>query len=319
MRPGRKGLSVLALTTVVSWWGTAFAGAGSFQESKDANLRFAVIGDSGTGKDPQYRIARQMLARYEQPGLDLVLMLGDNIYEHGNPADYGKKFEQPYGPLLSAGVKFYAALGNHDVRRDNWQYAVGYAGFNMGGRRYYTFRYGNDLVQFFALDTTTLTKKHRGGSADPEQEAWLRNELEASRARWEIAFSHHPLYSPARRHGGNQNVREALEEILAEGRVDIVFAGHDHFYARLQPQQGILHFVNGAAAKLRKGNISDKSPLASCGNDQERSFLYLELGPEELRFEAINESGGVFDQGTISYHAEAGLKLQAHCRSRQGL
>ena len=316
MRPGQWGSSILALTAALSWWATAHAVAGSFQETQDSRLRFAIIGDSGTGKDPQYRIARQMFARYEEPGLDFVLMLGDNIYEHGNPAGYARRFEQPYGPLLSGGVKFYAALGNHDVRRNNWKYAVEYAGFNMGGRRYYTFRYGDDLVQFFALDTTTLTKKHRGGSADPEQEAWLRDELEASRARWKIAFFHHPLYSSGRRHGGNKNVREALEEILIEGRVNIVFAGHEHFYARLQPQRGILHFVNGAAAKLRKGNISDKSSLTSCGNDQERSFLYMELDPEELRFEAINEFGGVFDQGPISYDAEAGLKLQAHCKSR---
>ena len=316
MRPGQWGLPVLALTAVMAWGGTVSARAGSFQESEDAHLRFAVIGDSGTGKDPQYRIARQMFSRYQEPGLDFVLMLGDNIYEHGNPAGYAKKFEQPYQPLLSAGVKFYAALGNHDVRRGNWQYAVGYGGFNMGGRRYYTFRYGDDLVQFFALDTTTLTKKNRGGSADPEQEAWLRDELEASLARWRIAFFHHPLYSSGRWHGGNKKVREALEEILVEGRINIVFAGHEHFYARLQPQQGIVHFVNGAAAKLRKVNISDKSPLTGCGNDQERSFLYVELGPRELRFEAINDSGVVFDQGSISYDAEAGLKLQAHCRSR---
>ena len=316
MRPGQVVLSILVLAAVPCRWATTHAVAGSFQESEDSNLRFAVIGDSGTGKDPQYRIARQMFARYQELGLGFVLMLGDNIYEHGKAADYLKKFEQPYGPLLSAGVKFYAALGNHDVRRGNWQYAVGYAGFNMGGRRYYTFRYGDDLVQFFALDTTTLTKKHRGGSADPEQQGWLRAELEASKARWKIAFFHHPLYSPGRRHGGNKKVREALEEILTEGRVNIVFAGHEHFYARLQPQQGIVHFVNGAGAKLRKGNISRKSSLTGCGNDQERSFLYMELNLEELRFEAISDSGGVFDRGTITYDAEAGLKLQARCRSR---
>jgi hypothetical protein len=37
---------------------------------------------------------------------DLVIMLGDNIYGGQSPSDYVKKFEQPYGPLLQAGVKF---------------------------------------------------------------------------------------------------------------------------------------------------------------------------------------------------------------------
>ena len=45
---------------------------------------------------------------------DLVIMLGDNMYGGQTPADYVKKFEQPYAPLLAAGVKFQASLGNHD-------------------------------------------------------------------------------------------------------------------------------------------------------------------------------------------------------------
>ncbi len=308
--------SILLLTVVLSGWLTASGAVGTLQQAEDDKLRFAVIGDSGTGKKPQYRIARQMLDRYRERGLDFVLMLGDNIYEHGNRSDYVKKFEQPYGPLHSSGVKFFAALGNHDVRRGNWRQAIEYPLFNMGGRRYYAFQFGDDLVQFFALDTTTLAKKHRGGSPDPQQEAWLQDELRASRARWRIAFFHHPIYSSGRRHGGNKNVRRSLEEILVEGRVNIVLAGHDHFYARLEPQQGILHFVNGAAAKLRKGNISKKSLLTGCGNDQERSFLYIELNSQELYFEAISESGLVFDQGTISYDSEAALQLKARCQSR---
>ena len=36
------------------------------------------------------------------------------MYGGQRPADYVKKFEQPYAPLLSAGVKFQASLGNHD-------------------------------------------------------------------------------------------------------------------------------------------------------------------------------------------------------------
>ena len=83
---------IIALTAVLSGWGTASAAVGTFQKSEDSKLRFAVIGDSGTGKDPQYRIARQMSDRYRKRGLDFVLMLGDNIYGHGKRSDYAKKF-----------------------------------------------------------------------------------------------------------------------------------------------------------------------------------------------------------------------------------
>ncbi|MFB3140771.1 MAG: hypothetical protein ACE1Z1_06215, partial [Candidatus Acidiferrales bacterium] len=41
-----------------------------------APIRFAVIGDSGTGGEHQYRIAEQMAAWHERLPYDLVLMLG---------------------------------------------------------------------------------------------------------------------------------------------------------------------------------------------------------------------------------------------------
>jgi hypothetical protein len=38
-------------------------------------------------------------------------MMGDNLY---NAQDFTAKFEPPYAALLSAGVRFYAAIGNYD-------------------------------------------------------------------------------------------------------------------------------------------------------------------------------------------------------------
>src|SRR4029453_3560034 len=97
-----------------------------------ASVKFAVIGDSGRGNQPQYEVARQMSAYREQFHFSFVIMNGDNIYQ--GPAtseDYREKFEKPYQALLAEGVKFYAALGNHD---DPAQ--VHYPAFNMGGHRY---------------------------------------------------------------------------------------------------------------------------------------------------------------------------------------
>ena len=83
---------------------------------KDGSVKFAVIGDSGTGDQPQYQTARVLDDWRADFPFDLVLMLGDNIYGRSSPADYRRKFEEPYRALLDAGVKFYAALGNHDVK-----------------------------------------------------------------------------------------------------------------------------------------------------------------------------------------------------------
>ena len=77
------------------------------------NIRFAVIGDSGTGKQGQWELAKTMEAFYHRQPYEIVLMLGDNIYGGGNRKSLRLCFEKPYEKLLDSGVEFYASLGNH--------------------------------------------------------------------------------------------------------------------------------------------------------------------------------------------------------------
>jgi hypothetical protein len=77
-------------------------------------VKFAAIGDAGSGDPPQYDIANQMTRFHATFPFDRVIMLGDNIYGGQGPPDLIKKFSQPYKALLDIGVKFYASLGNHD-------------------------------------------------------------------------------------------------------------------------------------------------------------------------------------------------------------
>jgi hypothetical protein len=58
-------------------------------------------------------------------------MVGDNIYGGSSAKDFEKKFEAPYKALLDSGVKFYAALGNHDDPKERF-----YKPFNMNGERF---------------------------------------------------------------------------------------------------------------------------------------------------------------------------------------
>ncbi|MBW8868788.1 MAG: metallophosphoesterase, partial [Acidobacteria bacterium] len=82
---------------------------------KVGSLRFAVIGDMGRGDQTQIDTANQMVRWHTFFPYDFVLMLGDNIYDQsGSPESFYNRFELPYKPLLDAGIKFYAAVGNHD-------------------------------------------------------------------------------------------------------------------------------------------------------------------------------------------------------------
>jgi hypothetical protein len=152
-----------------------------FLPGSGPSVKFAVIGDSGSGTRRQYEIG-QRLAEYRKSfPFDLVLMLGDNIYGDQTPKDFVAEFEQPYKPLLDGGVKFYAALGNHDSRDQRL-----YKPFNMNGKTYYSFKAPTQDVRFFVLETDYM---------DAKQLAWLENELKTSKEIWKICYFHHPLYS----------------------------------------------------------------------------------------------------------------------------
>ena len=71
---------------------------------EEGSLRFAVVGDSGTGDAAQVELARKLEEWRAVFPFELVLMLGDNIYGKDDPRDYRRKFEQPYRPLPEAGV-----------------------------------------------------------------------------------------------------------------------------------------------------------------------------------------------------------------------
>lgn len=256
---------------------------------KEGSVRFAVFGDSGTGGGAQRRVAERLAATHKSYPFEFVLMLGDNLYGSEKPRDYTSKFEAPYKPLLDAGVKFYAALGNHDDPTQAF-----YKPFNMNGERFHTFKAPRGSVRFFALDSNYMQQA---------QLAWLEKELAASDSNWKIAFFHHPLYSSGEKHGSDEKLREQLEPLFVKYGVDVVFTGHEHFYERLKPQKGIHYIISGSAAKLREGNIGN-SELTAKGFDEGYTFMIVEIAGDDLYFQSITDKGQTVDSGVIHRRAD---------------
>src|SRR5258708_38058670 len=82
----------------------------SILPNKTDSVKFAVIGDSGTGDANQYRLAEKFIAFRTAFPYEFVLMLGDNSYNGNTGKDFQEVFERPYKPLLDAGLRLYATL-----------------------------------------------------------------------------------------------------------------------------------------------------------------------------------------------------------------
>gem|GEM_PF-134619 len=262
---------------------------------KEGSVRFAAMGDTGTGSKAQYEMSRQMAAFHQKFPFEFMIMLGDDLYGGSGPGDFRTKFELPYSALIDAKVKFYASLGNHDNPSE-----ANYKDWNMGGKRYYTFRViqgkgtpnAGTGVRFFALDSNYM---------DKVQLDWLEGELKKSSSEWKIAFFHHPLYSSGRFHGSSVDLRKLLEPLFVEYGVSVVFSGHDHIYERVKPQQGVAYFVAGSGGSLRKGNIVQSTGLTAAGFDQDYAFMMIEIDGTKLYFQTISRAGNTVDSGVIEH------------------
>jgi hypothetical protein len=261
---------------------------------QNKSVRFAVIGDSGTGDSAQYEVAQKMEAYRRATKFEFVIMLGDNIYGNHSPRDFEKKFAQPYKPLLDAGVKFYASLGNHDNPNDERLYKP----FNMGGERYYTFQRGD--VAFFALDSNYM---------DPNQLAWLDKNLKNSQASWKIGFFHHPLYNDGRHHGSDIDLRTQVLPLFQRYRVNAVFSGHEHVYQRIKPESDIYFFVLGNSGKLMPHDFLGGGERLK-GFDTDQAFMLIEISGDKLFFQTISRTGHTIDFGELPKNVPAAAQGQ---------
>jgi hypothetical protein len=259
---------------------------------RPGSIKFAAIGDSGRGDRGQYDVSAQMQAFRKVFPFDFVVMLGDNVYDGGTADDYRRKFELPYKLLLDDGVEFYATIGNHDSVNQPF-----YEPFNMGGKRYYTFKADQSLlarltdtdVQFFMVDTETL---------DRTQVAWLDREMARSEARWKIPAFHRPIYTSGRYATPARLFRAMLEPVFLRHDVRLALSGHEHFYERIRPQQGITYFISGGAGSLREDDIR-RTPLTAVGFDVDYHFMLFEVTRDELFYQAISRTGHSVDAGSI--------------------
>ena len=252
---------------------------------KDGSVRWAVIGDNGTGEGPELDIARQMQHYWTKVKFDFVTMDGDNIYGGHTAHDFRVKFEEPYKPLLDEGVKFYASLGNHD----DPQIEINYKPYNMNGNHYYTFNRKN--IDFFVLDSNYMT---------PQQLSWVEDKLKGSSAKWKIAYFHHPLYTCAKFHGPDVDLRNQLMPLFTKYGVNVVWSGHEHVYERIKPQQGIYFFLDGNSGQLRYHNLRAACDIDQIGFDTDRTFMLVEVDGDQLYFQTITRSGATIDSGQLT-------------------
>jgi hypothetical protein len=273
-------------------------------------VHFVAIGDMGCGCPAQAAVAREMLEWYQQKRFAFVLTTGDNIYgdnysrfwnrrRGGNKNLFYEQFDRYYNPLRNRGVPFFATLGNHDLETRNGQDLINdRKRFNILSKTgYYHFSPDPKLVQFIALNTEGFVYENER----TEQLKWLQDVLSNSRSLWKIVYGHRPFYSPPGSHAIPESLKRLLEPVMVRNGVKVYIAGHNHFYARMKPQRGIIHFTTGG------GGRHLKTPVRTPETDviaRAYHFMHFEVSEAELKYWAIPVDGPLLDHGRIRISIE---------------
>jgi hypothetical protein len=250
-----------------------------------APVRFLVFGDSGGGSNgftDQYALLDQM----STVPYDLMFHTGDIAYDNGSMAEFEDNVFSVYAELFRH-IPFFPAPGNHEYRAtaDAAPFRSVFSLPGDTGNTWYSYDWGQ--VHFAALDT----------EADYDtQVAWLDQDLAKTDKAWKIVYLHRPPYSSGE-HGSDTNLQTKLTPVLTKHKVQVVFAGHDHDYERMIPQDGVAYIVTGGGG--RGTRPVGKSPFTAYSSAVIH-FVYGEINGDEMTLHAIDATGKEFDSQVIA-------------------
>jgi hypothetical protein len=283
-------------------------GPGGNGGSSPATFTFAVIGDYGDDDNDTREVAN--LIKGWNP--DYVLTVGDNDYSDGafrgtfeglelGVGQYFHEYIGNYQGSRGAGSdvnRFFPIPGDHDwgdtcddpAALDDYLAYFTLPAENSGNERYYDFRHGP--VHFFMIDSPEGCEPD-GVAADSKQALWVRDAAAASDATFKIAFSHHPPYSSGTHVGDGDHMRWPWKE----WGVDMVIAGHDHDYERIE-RDGVRYIVNGLGGNGIRGFVEPVAGSMLRYADA-HGAMRVRVFSDRLEAEFITVDGTVRDSFTI--------------------
>ena len=202
--------------------------------SSDSPFTFAAISDHQTF--PELTEKGFNCVASEKP--DCIISAGDML-EDGKVKNWNENFFQKI-PLLN-GIPFAAAEGNNDT---GFELFKSYLGLE---NRYYSCTYGN--TRFLMINTNLPVRP------DSEQYAWLEKTLSENKSRWTVAVFHKGAYLSSVPDKSFLKVRDDLIPLLEKYGTDLIINGHNHFYDRTSPINGITHVslpcMSGSITKIQ--------------------------------------------------------------------
>ena len=214
-------------------------------------FNFGIVGDTRSGHSQHL----QLLERLNQEEFDFYVNSGDLVSSGEVDEDWEYFFD--IEKIILPNHTLFPTIGNHDEDAGQAELYVGHFEIpddNSGKEEYYSFTYGN--VHFTVLDGhVNITPQwlciqliFMGDCFSGEQMAWLENDLLQAQADpivdHIIVMTHIGPYSSKEGRSGSAQMRSLMPLFMQYG-VDLILAGHDHYYERGLSNNGIPYVISG--------------------------------------------------------------------------
>lgn len=269
-------------------------GSNSFRAPVAANqpLRFAVVGDFGSSTTNTLAVANQIAAANP----DLIITVGDNIYQDGQPGSFDPHWFQPYSTTMARSPMF-PVLGNHDVHAGTGKWGQIIFELPTNGplaelERNYSVDIGNAHFAFIdsnPFDNDEIYYPNKTASRNAIK-AWLTNDLAQTTQTWKFVVYHHPPYTSSGSHGDEALMKSELSPIFEQYGVNWAFQGHTHFFERINPVNAVNYITSGGGGFSLHSLTLQREFSATVFNSR-YSLTLVDIDDKSLTLRCLDQDG----------------------------
>jgi hypothetical protein len=227
----------------------------------------------------------------------------DNWDDHFFNKDYSSTWE------FLRNIPVLSGLGNHDTYHADFSPAAKpgelvrkywpLSYYATADRSYYSFDWGPAHV--VVLDQYNDNYAYTLESS--AQYTWLQSDLSANTRPWLFVMFHQPawtasLVSGTGSHGNNTDIQDHLCPLFKTYDVDLVIQGHEHYYARVEPTDGIVYLTLGGGGGIFGTPDTSASYLKASAKTYH--FARFDIVDNTMEVTVINDSGAAIDSFTVT-------------------
>jgi hypothetical protein len=273
--------------------------SGSFYTAplaSQTSLKFFAYGDTRTNVSIHNQVAGLINEVYtnDQAYQTFILSVGDLVADGNQETYWTNEFfnlSKTSIQQMIANLPLLACRGNHE-------------GTGVIFLKYFPYPYQEDYYWSFDYGPAhfAIVDQYIAYNPGSTQYTWLQNDLAGSTKPWKFIYLHEPGWSAAGGHPNNTEVQQYIEPLCEQFNIAILFAGHNHYYARALVNgtngTSVQHITcAGGGAPLYIPDLSQPNIVTASS-----TYHYCKINiisNDQLEFQAVSITGAVIDQFII--------------------